>query len=241
MILAAIGWRTHVLEGGYKAYRRHILDSLESLPARFSWVAINGLTGSGKTQILHRLAERGEQILDLEGLAHHKGSVLGLDPDEPQPSQKLFESRIHQALAPLDRNRPVFVEAESKKVGNVHCPELLWRTMTAAAVVRVEIPRAERVRFLLRDYGHFLQNPVLLRERIGLLRERYGAAQIESWESLIAAEDWPAFVESILEIHYDPSYSKSKRYPEPKAVVAAPDLSENSVMQLAEAIQEAVG
>lgn len=215
IILAAIGWRTHVLEGGYKAYRKSVRSGMEELPARFRWVAINGLTGSGKTRILTRLHESGAQVVDLEALANHKGSVLGLDPAFPQPSQKAFESQIHHTLSCLDPDQPVFVEAESKKVGNLHCPEPLWKEMTSSTVLWVEVPSEARVAFLLEDYGHFLTDPELLRQRIGLLLERYGQSQLDAWEEKIAQADWPAFVRSILEVHYDPSYRRSTRYPAP--------------------------
>jgi len=240
VVLAAIGWRTHILDGGYKTYRRHILDQLEILPAQFRWIAINGLTGSAKTRVLHHLAEQGEQILDLEGLANHKGSVLGLDPDNPQPSQKLFESRIHHALAGMDASRPVFVEAESKKVGNVHCPEAVWKAMTGSTVFRIEAERMARVQFLLEDYGHFLKNPDLLQERIHLLRERYGQAQIEHWEAQIAGADWPAFVDSILEVHYDPSYKSSVRYPKATEVFTTDTLDADGQSALARNMARAV-
>jgi len=238
IILSSIGWQAVVLDGGYKTYRRHVLDQLKELPANFQWFPINGLTGSGKTRILHALEEAGHQTLDLEGLANHKGSVLGLDPENPQPGQKQFESYIHAKLNEFDPSRPIFVEAESKKVGNLHVPEPIWASMTTGKVLRIELPMAERIAFLLEDYGHFLTDADLLRERISLLRERYGAEQITEWEAQIESSSWAEFVESILRVHYDPSYQKSVRYPEATETFAIPDLSKSTVNELTARLAE---
>lgn len=241
LILAAIGWHARYIEGGYKAYRRWVVADLAKLPARFQWVAINGLTGSGKTRLLTGLQKTGQQVLDLEHIANHKGSVLGLDPASPQPSQKAFEGEIHRILSCLDPERPVFVEAESKKVGNLHCPEPLWISMTTATVIQLEVPVVARVEALLEDYGHFLADPQFLRQRIGLLRERHGSERIEEWEETIAREDWPAFVRSILETHYDPSYRRSTRYPDPAQHIKLADLSPASIEAAAGQLAELTG
>lgn len=228
-ILSAIGWQTSYIENGYKSYRKWVIAGLCELPEQFKWFAINGLTGSGKTRLLKLLSGRGEQVLDLEAIARHRGSVLGLDPDLAQPSQKAFEGEIHHVLSSFDPDRPVFVEAESKKVGNLHCPESLWRAMTSATVIQLDVPTGERVTALLEDYRHFLADPQLLAQRVALLRERHGGSQIAAWEQLITQHDWHEFVRSILETHYDPSYRRSTRYPEPACHLELADLSPASI------------
>ena len=228
-ILAAIGWRTSIIENGYKAYRKWVINGITRLPAQHRWFAINGLTGSGRTRLLAALQRRGQQVLDLEAIANHRGSVLGLDPARPQPSQKAFEGEIHRVLNSFKTGQPVFVEAESKKVGNLHCPEPLWQAMTTASVIQLTIPMKERVGALLEDYQHFLTDPELLVQRVVLLRERHGEARISAWKEMISRQDWPAFVGSILEEHYDPSYRRSTRYPEPSDHIELSELSTNSI------------
>src|SRR6185503_8955373 len=116
-VLREVGWEARTLEGGYKAYRRYVVDSLAALPARFTFRVIHGVTGSGKSRMLRALQAAGAQVLDLEGLAAHRGSVLGGLPERAQPSQKWFESLLLKELQSLSASRPVFVEGESKKIG----------------------------------------------------------------------------------------------------------------------------
>lgn len=208
-VLREIGWRAEQLEGGYKAYRRQVLADLERLPAAFRWRVVCGPTGSGKTRLLKALARAGAQVLDLEGLARHRGSVLGDRPDAPQPSQKMFESQVWQGLHRLDPSRPVFVEAESKKVGNLRVPEALIAAMWAAECVEVETGMADRIALLREEYRHFLEDRTALYARLDCLIPLHGRERIEAWKRLAAAEDWPAFVGALLAAHYDPAYRRS--------------------------------
>src|SRR5262249_26159773 len=118
-VLQQIGWKARQLGGGYKAYRRSVIAELEESPGRFEWHVVCGLTGSGKSRLLRALARCGAQVLDLEMLAAHRGSVLGDLPGEPQPPQKMFESLLWNELRQFDPMQPVFVEAESKRIGNL--------------------------------------------------------------------------------------------------------------------------
>jgi tRNA 2-selenouridine synthase len=167
-ILAQVGWQTAQLEGGYKSYRRHVFTALEALPQQFDFCVISGSTGSGKSHLLHALADAGAQVLDLEKLAQHRGSLLGRLPDQAQPSQKTFETRIWDVLRTFTPNRPVYIEAESRKVGVLSLPNALVERMRASNVIRVEVPQEVRVNFLIEDYAHFLQTPNLLIERLPL-------------------------------------------------------------------------
>ena len=208
-ILAQIGWKTAQLEGGYKAYRRQVIDALESLPTQFNFRVICGGTGSGKSLLLQILAEQGAQVLDLEVLAQHRGSLLGRLPGQSQPSQKTFETRLWHALSAFTATRPVYIEAESRKVGVLSLPTALVACMHASPCIRLEAQQAHRVQFLIEDYAHFLQNPVLLTERLSLLVEMHGRAVINRWSELINSANWRMLVEDLLTRHYDPAYQRS--------------------------------
>ncbi len=214
-ILAAVGWRTRILEGGYKTYRHAVLDAIAERCPNLTFRVLNGLTGSGKTRLLWKLRERGAQVLDLEDLASHKGSLLGIEPGESQPSQKYFESLLWAALAPFSPDRPIFAEAESRKVGNVHIPTPLWDSLTAAPVTEINTPLDARVAYLLDDYPFWPENPDRLAARLDVLRPRYGHEKIGRWASMIRDALWPELVRALLVEHYDPSYAKSANYPKP--------------------------
>jgi len=208
-VLREIGWQAAQLEGGYKAYRREVVAQLETLPAHFRYIVVCGETGSAKSRLLDALAAAGAQVLDLERLARHRGSVLGDLPGEPQPAQKGFETLVWDRLRRFERDAPVFVEAESKKIGALQVPEGLIREMRAAPCVRLDAPLAERVRFLIREYGHFLADPARLATQLGHLEALHGKETIGRWRSLAAAADWEALVADLLASHYDPAYRRS--------------------------------
>ncbi len=211
-IFKAIGWQAGQLDGGYKAWRRHVIDHLEALPGQFSFRVITGATGSAKTRILQAIGELGEQILDLEGLASHKGSVLGVLPGQPQPTQKGFETSLFGALQSFDPQRPVYVEAESRKVGNLHVPEALIARIRAGECVNVEATLDARVAFLLHDYDYFFHLPELLNERLDALQALQSRETLSRWHAQVAAGDWPALVRELLELHYDALYRRSQDY-----------------------------
>lgn len=225
-VMNEIGWRAVQLDGGYRAYRRHVVAELEALPARFAYRVICGLTGSGKSRLLAALAHEGAQTLDLEGLARHRGSLLGDLPDDPQPSQKMFESLLLRALQGLDPARPVFVESESKKIGRLQVPEALLATMRGSPCVRVDLPRPLRIALLEEEYAHFLADPTLLGARLAPLVPLHGKATIERWGALSMAHDFDALVEELLASHYDPVYARSIERNFPRyadAIVVAPE------------------
>ena len=210
-VLNAIGWKVSKLEGGYKAYRAHVVELLGKLLAnRPRLRIIAGLTGSGKTLLLERLSRAGEQVVDLEGLAAHRGSALGSMPDAPQPSQKLFERRLLEVLQSLDFDRPIYVESESNRIGNIQVPGALWPHMKAAPVIEISTSRRARAEFLTADYDYFLRDRELLLERMEPIRRLQPTERFALWEQQIAAEEWREFVESILEHHYDPAYLRSR-------------------------------
>jgi tRNA 2-selenouridine synthase len=209
LVLDQIGFRAHVIEGGYKAFRAAVLAQLPELAARCEYRVVCGPTGSGKTRLLHALREAGAQVLDLEGLANHRSSVLGLIPGVPQPSQKRFDTLVWDALRKFDPARAVFVESESKKVGNVAVPEALIERMRASECLNVELADDERVALLMEDYDFFVRDRELFCERLGALTELRGKSVVDDWQAQARAGDIDAVVRELLVKHYDPGYAAS--------------------------------
>lgn len=208
-ILRSIGWPALQLDGGYKAWRGQVLRDLETMPAKFTYQVICGRTGSGKSRLLEALAINGQQVLDLEKLAAHKGSVLGDLPDEAQPAQKMFESRIWAAFARFDPAKPVYVEAESRKVGSLRVPEALIQCMRASPCYEVVTPEPLRVQLLREEYTHLIANPDLLFAKLDCLKPLHSTERIESWKALAQDGRWNDFVADMLIQHYDPAYGRS--------------------------------
>lgn len=209
-ILNQIGWRAQQLKGGYKAYRTMVLATLQTLPCNFKYRVVCGPTGSGKSRLLAALDELGAQVLDLEGLAAHRGSILGNLPDADQPSQKLFESRLWKALQKFDPDRPVYVEAESKKIGNIRAPDALLEEMwQRGQCIRVEMAQEQRVSLLKEEYVHFLEDPAALCQKLEHLTGLHGKAVIQKWQALSTGRAWDELVGELLVKHYDPAYNKS--------------------------------
>jgi tRNA 2-selenouridine synthase len=242
-ILQKIGFAAMQLDGGYKAYRRHVLAELARLPSLFAFRVVCGTTGSGKSRLLQSLASEGAQVLDLEALAAHRGSLLGALPDQPQPPQKSFESAIWFALSRFDPARPVFVESESKKIGALRVPDTLITAMRASPCIRLEVPLAARVKLLTEDYVHFLHNPETINSQLAHLVPLRGSDTVAAWQALVNQQAWDELVASLLEQHYDPAYLKSlsKNYaPAPSdQTFDADDLSGGSLQKLARDILDA--
>lgn len=209
-IFRQIGWNAHILEGGYKSYRRSVIDQLDLLPPQFKFQVITGMTGSGKSKVLEKLLELGAQVLDLENLAQHKGSVLGNLPDSPQPSQKMFETLILTQLKELDPQKIVFVESESRKIGSVHVPDVLLNCMRSSPCLRIEASTEARVSFLINDYPYFINQPDNLIRTIDFLKELHGKETLEHWRNLILNQEWTQLVSELLEKHYDALYKRSQ-------------------------------
>ena len=208
-VLRQVGWDAQRLEGGYKAFRRQVVVDLEALPGRFDFTVVCGATGSGKSRLLEALDAEGAQVLDLEKLAAHRGSVLGELPDAPQPTQKAFETALWTALSSMEPARTVWVESESKKVGNVRVPDALIERMRGSRCVRLEAAAGVRVALLMEEYAHFVADPAALAARLDLLADLHGAERIATWRSQLAQGEWHPLVHDLLESHYDPAYRKS--------------------------------
>ncbi|MBS0448633.1 MAG: tRNA 2-selenouridine(34) synthase MnmH [Proteobacteria bacterium] len=233
-VLGEIGFRVEVLDGGYRAYRRAVIDALEAVPSRLSYRVICGPTGSGKTALLRELAAQGAQVLDLERLANHRGSVLGLVPGDAQPGQKRFESLLWDALRGYDPERPVYVESESRKVGDLRLPGALVERLRAAPCIRLQLPIAARVDGLLRDYDFFVRDPAELCVRLDALVALRGKDVVRAWQRTAQEGRMADLVRELLEAHYDPVYERSMErhftsLQAPKLAIAWDGSSENLV------------
>jgi len=207
-VLREIGWNAETLEGGYKAYRRWVVEELAELPARYDFQVVHGPTGSGKSRLLAALRRAGAQVLDLEDLAAHRGSVLGNLPDRPQPAQKMFESLLLQQLSTLDADKPVYVEGESKKIGELQVPEALMERMRASHCIRLDVALATRVELLLDEYRHFVEDKKALEAQLDCLIALHGRERIAQWKAIA---DWRELVARLLVEHYDPAYQRSSQ------------------------------
>ncbi len=220
-VLRQVGWDAVRLDGGYKAFRRQVVADLEESPRR----------------LLEALAEAGAQVLDLEILAAHRGSVLGELPDNPQPTQKSFETSLWTALSGFDPKRPVFVESESKKVGNLRVPDALITRMRESKCLRLEADTATRVELLMEDYAHFVARPEALAAKLDCLTPLHGTERIGTWKTHLERGEWDALVRELLESHYDPAYRRSlfRNYVEAQgaAPVEVRDISRAGFLALA--------
>ncbi|MEQ1813081.1 MAG: tRNA 2-selenouridine(34) synthase MnmH [Candidatus Nitrotoga sp.] len=208
-VLRQIGFAAARLEGGYKNYRQYVLQQLAIVPYQLPLYVLCGLTGSGKSRLLNALTHHGAQVLDMEQIARHRGSVLGDVVHEHQPGQKSFDSQLLVQLKSFDLTRPVFIESESKKIGAVRVPDKLIEKMWTSPCLRLETPIKLRIELLRGDYTHFLQRPALLHTLLLRLRGSHSNAQITHWQSLCETQAWDALITELLEQHYDPAYNKS--------------------------------
>lgn len=211
LVLGQIGFRVHILEGGYREYRRAVMAALEELPQRCEYRVVCGTTGSGKSRLLQVLRRQGAQVLDLEALAEHRGSVLGLVPGFPQPGQKQFDSRVWDALRRFDETKPVWIESESKKVGDLRVPEALVERMRTSPCFALELPLPARVALLMEDYAHFVRDTDAFCKRLDALRVLRGNEVVNGWQAAAQAGRTEEVVRDLLVAHYDPIYLQSMK------------------------------
>lgn len=209
--LRTIGFQVDVLAGGWKRYRQWVCGSLASLPLRQTYRVLAGPTGCGKTRLLHALSRQGEQALDLEALAAHRGSLLGDLPGVAQPTQKAFDSALLHQLRRFDAHRPVWIEAESKKIGNLQLPESLFDCMHRSEVVHLDAPMPERVKLWREDYPHFAADPVAMVRGLLPLKPLVGGQMLATWQGLAERAATDELFESVMTAHYDPCYLRSTR------------------------------
>jgi tRNA 2-selenouridine synthase len=216
IVLAQVGWQVHQLNGGYKSYRRNLMDLLPVLCSKSILKIVSAPTGSGKTHFLAALERAGKQVIDLEDLACHRGSVLGNIPGESQPSQRMFDSRLLLVMQKMDLSKPIYIESESRKIGSITLPDALSDRMHESECLYLEVPEEERVKGLCVDYKYYIDNPEILIKHLGYLSDIRGKEQLDKWSTLVREGRFPELVQQLLSIHYDPLYWKSlrKNYPQ---------------------------
>lgn len=210
-VLRQVGWRAVVVTGGYKTWRRFVSQSLYDAEPVLKVILLDGNTGSAKTEILGRMASRGVQVLDLEGLAGHRGSVFGAMSGDGQPSQKMFEGRLLQAMSELDPALPVLVEAESSKIGDRMVPPILWRAMQAAPRIVLTAAPEDRVAYLVRAYRDISDDAGALQVALDRLPPLYGRQRLAEWKQMVADQAFDSLAGALIETHYDPAYGRSSR------------------------------
>ncbi|MEP6772960.1 MAG: tRNA 2-selenouridine(34) synthase MnmH, partial [Polaromonas sp.] len=240
LVLDQIGFRVTLVDGGYKAFRAALLADLPRLAQRLNYRVICGPTGSGKTRLLQALKAGGAQVLDLEALANHRSSVLGMIPGVQQPSQKAFDSFIWAALRGFAPARPVYIESESKKVGNVAVPDSLIAAMRTSPCLDLQLSDDERVALLLEDYDFFIKDTAYFCDRLDALVELRGKAVVTGWKEAVAAGRLDTVVRALLALHYDPGYARSMernfgQYPQATPITAT-DRTMQTMASLAQAI-----
>lgn len=239
--LRLVGWDAQQLAGGYKAFRSHVIEQLEQLIPQLQLRVLCGATGSAKTRLLHALAQQGEQIIDLEGLACHKGSLLGQIPHQEQPSQKHFDTLLYTQMSQLDLSRPVYIEGESPKIGRVALPLSLVKHMREAAVIEVAATLEARLEYLLRDYAYLGDEPEKLAHKLGFLKELQGKERIARWQEWALARALPELFSELMTLHYDPQYERSQsnhftQWPQ-RSRIDTDDLTDAHMLPLAQRIQ----
>lgn len=201
-LMESVGVRCFTLENGYKAYRNHILGFFENPPHPLK--VLGGLTGSGKTERLHLMARAGEQVIDLEGLAGHKGSAFGNLGLPPQPSTEHFQNMLYDAFSRMDPARPVWVEDESRNVGRCSLPDGLWDKMQQAEFYLLPSSLEERAERLMKEYAQF--DPALLENAILKIEKRLGYDQCKKATEACRSGDIATALQICL-AYYDKAYN----------------------------------
>jgi tRNA 2-selenouridine synthase len=199
------GYKTHTLARGYKAYRNFVLESFKKNTKIF---ILGGETGSGKTEILKKLAERGEQVVDLEGIAHHKGSAFGSLGEKPQPTNEHFENELTAAFGRLNLSKRIWLEDESRNIGKAQIPPPLWDKMKQAPIFRVTVPKSLRIKRLVGDYGSFsseeLKNCILkIQQRLGPQHVKHALEELEKGNMAEVADITLTYYDKAYNYHHE--------------------------------------
>jgi tRNA 2-selenouridine synthase len=241
--LRLVGWDAQQLAGGYKSWRRHVIMQIETLCPQLDLRVLCGATGSAKTRVLLAMAAQGQQVIDLEGFAAHKGSLLGALPGVPQPSQTAFETRIAELLDRIDLKKPVYVEGESRRIGRLNVPPPLVDRMRASSVIEIDATAEARLDYLLRDYAYLGDDPQALARQLALLKELHGKVVIARWQQWAGERNLRPLFSELTALHYDPAYARSQashfaRWGERK-VLRVDDLSNDGIDAIARRVAAA--
>lgn len=240
LVLASVGWKPMLIEGGYRTWRRQVVEAQEAVDLP-RLIVLDGQTGTAKTAILHALAEAGEQVIDLEGLARHRGSIFGDFPGTGQPSQKGFETSLHTITRTLDPGRPVYVEAESRQVGKRRIPPGLWAAMQTAPRLVIRAPVNARADYLVTAYPDLLADGTKLMDAINGLRPFHPKSRIEDWLSRASEGNWTELAAELVTEHYDPAYDRARKRQAPPAPDVIIPLERLDTAGLAEAVTQIRG
>lgn len=236
--LRLVGWDAQQMAGGYKSFRGHVISQLEDLVPQMDMRIVCGATGSAKTRVLHALEQAGEQVLDLEGYASHKGSLLGNLPGIDQPSQKRFETLISEQLESFDFSRPIYLEGESAKIGRLGVPLILVERMRKSPVIEVRATPEARLEYLLRDYAYLGDDPEDLIKKLSWLKEMQGNETVHRWQAWAQNKELSPLFAELMAKHYDPHYERSQSnhfdYWGKHPVLETQDLSDAGIAKLTE-------
>ncbi len=199
-LMSAAGMKAYTMVGGYKAFRNYILNYFKQ---PLNLIVLGGKTGSGKTEILWELEKIGEQILDLEGLANHKGSSFGMLGQNPQPQTEHFENMLYAALSTLDKKKYIWVEDESRNIGKCNIPEGIWLQMRTANTLAVEVDKEKRVSRLVEEYAGFSKDE--LQEATNRIAKRLGGQHHKAALEALFQNEFSEAVRIAL-VYYDKTY-----------------------------------
>ena len=208
-MLKQIGYDVYLLEGGYKSFRKRVVEYLDKEAPKFKFNQIMGITGVGKTLFLKELSKT-KQVIDFEGLAKHKGSILGDIPNKTQPSQKFYETCIYQKLNEFNDKKDIWVEAESIKVGKLSIPSKVWKTMPLGKNIKLNATIEERTKYILKDYNYFTKNPELMKKALDVLKRIIPKDDFKNIEESLKNQNYYDLVSNLIIYHYDKAYKRTR-------------------------------
>ena len=231
-----VGINCYVLKGGFKAYRNQLLHDFKELP---KLIVLQGSTGSGKTDVLYELSQNGEQVIDLEKIACHRGSAFGDIGMEEQPTSLQFQNDLHNILLNLDQDKIIWIESESLSIGKVYLPETLWENINHAPAIELSIPKRARIKRIVQEYGKFKKDHLILATR--KISKKFGPNNVKKVIELLNEDDLEGAATLLLD-YYDKSYNFSqKKYKKQIAIVVKsnsgdPKVNAKKIMEKTEGI-----